>query len=359
MNGQVNLSEHGDAVRSPEVGMGGHLTEGDGTPHESLTPDSPLLAWQELNGRRPDDAHVTLIKPRSPGRGGRLHVFRIDGLIRDQPVAAIRGRADRLLFEARLFSDLLPGIGVDAPRSYGALPERASPMGWHFVEFLSEVTRGEETPSVRCEVAEWLGRLHRKGADAAGAGLPRRSAQDHLAELAFARSTLAGQADLLRLSGQHESDVRAVEVTLGLLGDLERQWPRFVAELDQIPRSVVHGDLKRANLGRRASDRSIVPFDWEYAAIGSIALDLGASGFHRDRVVVYLKEIGQVWSVTESQVQRFTVVGEVLRGISSLTWLCQGLGELSIRRVSAQLEFWNDRLSDLLGTLSIRVQGGR
>lgn len=53
---------------------------------------------------------------------------------------------------------------------------------------------------------------------------------------------------------------------------LLRCWPDLVAALEQRPPTVLHGDLRRANIA--FLDGRLVLFDWEFAATGPAAVDL-------------------------------------------------------------------------------------
>lgn len=107
-----------------------------------------------------------------------------------------------------------------------------------------------------------------------------------------------------------------------------------------MPHTLVHGDLKPANIGFRRVGRlsTAAPFDWEHAGRGPIAVDLWAlkQGF----LDAYRSHLPEAWQPSSLDLERVIAVGRLLRAIDAIRWAVSDIAD----RTNRQLPYWINRL---------------
>jgi aminoglycoside phosphotransferase (APT) family kinase protein len=76
------------------------------------------------------------------------------------------------------------------------------------------------------------------------------------------------------LAGWDAFDDAAPAATRGLLADLARDLSPLLVALERLPATLIHGDLKLANLGFEPDGR-VALIDWQMIAIAPVAVELG------------------------------------------------------------------------------------
>jgi aminoglycoside phosphotransferase (APT) family kinase protein len=170
------------------------------------------------------------------------------------------GRRER---ELHVYRDLLPDMGLGTAHYHGSLWDEAQGRFWLLLEFVE----GEEVRYRPLEdwiaAAGWVGRLHGTGGLPGAAGSPLLIRHDE--EYFHRRAELALRD--VALFGPHLS---------GRLERVLRSYGPVVASMASLPRCLVHGTYRAANVIRAAGEAGprICPLDWELAALGSPLHDL-------------------------------------------------------------------------------------
>ena len=307
---------------------------------------SPVAAWEGMTGRAPGPARVTLLEPVSLGpKRVKLYAFKLDGLPTQGPVISLRCRVGRAMSERRLFSEVLPAIGVPAPESYGWTPDPEDGMAWHFLEFLDQWGSASGQSLDEWVLADWLGLLHSRGGHVTSGGLAARDADHYRALVGRVMADLEARVDPVRaVRGLLDSTV--VGPLLAQLGAIAEKWPTVAHELSAMPHSLVHGDLKPGNVGVRMTGGKavVVPFDWEYAGRGPIAVDLWVPGVRRNPEA-YLARVNATWRLSRAELDRMVAVGGLLRAIDAIGWVARDPAD----RAQRHLQYWGGRLEATKG----------
>lgn len=307
---------------------------------------SPVAAWERMTGRAPGPARVTLLEPVSLGpKRVKLHAFKLDGLPNHGPVISLRCRVGRAVSERRLFREVLPAIGVPAPESYGWTPDPEDGMAWHFLEFLDQWGSASGQTVDEWVLADWLGLLHSRGGNVTDAALANRDADHYRALLVQTMADLEARTDPLRaVHGLLNPAV--VEPVLAVLAALEGKWSSISSELTAMPHSLVHGDLKPANVGVRVTGGQgiLVPFDWEYAGRGPIAVDLWVPSV-RKNPRAYLARVNATWRLSRGELDRLVAIAGMLRAVDAIGWVARD----PAHRAQRHLPYWGRRLEATKG----------
>jgi len=313
-----------------------------------VTLESPASAWERMTGETPGQVQVTLLRPLSLGQKRvKLYAFKVDGLIYNCSVIALRCRVGRVASERRLFSEVLPGIGVSAPRSFGWTPDPDPGMAWHFIEFLNPWDPTLSPESNEAAMAQWVGSLHARGGPRVDDGLDTRDADHFGSLLARAIADLEAMMDPLRAIGG-PLETAGVVPLLAQLQVIQARWPDLFAELSSMPQTLVHGDLKPANVGVRLTSGKavLVPYDWENAGRGPIAVDLWVPSVQRNPHS-YLAHLNGAFRITRRELDRMVELGELLRAIDAIGWVA--VADTPAHRVQQHLEYWGKQLQSLEG----------
>lgn len=206
----------------------------------------------------------------SSSRGAVVTLGAADGTTADWLVKLERDRADPppcsrhgIGYEARVYAALVAAAPFPAPHLAGTVELGTPPRRALVIEHLPGCLRVGEAPddSGIVAAAAWCGRFHAWSA-------PRAAAP----ELAFL-ARIDG-ATLRAWSRRAPAVAAAVGAVPGWLGRLVALHDERVDTLLDNDATVVHGEFSVGNVLWR--DGTIVPVDWESAAVGPGALDLAA-----------------------------------------------------------------------------------
>jgi ATP-binding cassette, subfamily B, bacterial len=245
--------------------------------------------------------------------------------------------------ENAVHGDVLPALPISSLAYYGMLDE-GGPWCWIFLEDGGEEPYSPLLPKHRKLVAEWLAGLHgAAAAEPAVLRLPSRGPEHYLTHLRSAQEALfqhlcdrAPRGDELRV---------LTRLTLQL-ETLESRWGDVTALCEELPRTLVHGDLSRKNLRIRPGETGaeVVAFDWEKAGWGIPAVDLARLRPSERRAAAEYRESGEFASfcvdpcaktyhaalrdgvayVDEPTVKLMAVLGNVLRCVATVDWVSRG-----------------------------------
>jgi aminoglycoside phosphotransferase (APT) family kinase protein len=178
----------------------------------------------------------------------------------DGAIVAKQADARHLKRERRIYQDVLPPLGIRAPRVMGWVETHGDP--WLLVEHIDGVPPDLASASDRAAVSRWVARLHATGR-AAERTIPARIGR-------VGPSERIEQLEVL-MRAQIASGVdrtRELEACI----TMKRLLPRVLASAGRLEPALTHGDLAEQNL-LMARD-GVVAFDWDKAAVACPAIDL-------------------------------------------------------------------------------------
>jgi hypothetical protein len=190
----------------------------------------------------------------------------------------------------------LPG-GLAAPR---CLAVEAQPDGTSrlWLEAVTDAHPGPWPLDRYAEVARHLGRFN--GAYLAGAPLPDQPWLSRGWLRDFVEPSGPNVGDLERLAGPGASPLARQLYPSPVVSEFTQLWTereRFLAALDQLPRTFCHHDAFRRNLLHRAGSEGeeLVAVDWAYTGHGAVGEELGqlvvASLFFYEAVGIAPREL--------------------------------------------------------------------
>jgi Ser/Thr protein kinase RdoA (MazF antagonist) len=265
-------------------------------------------------------------------------------------VVAMRRAAETTLVERTIYRDVLTHVSAPHPELLGVVDEPGSGVSWMFLEDAGEIVPDLRDPAHRALLGRWLGRLHVDLAGRSfGAALPDRSSAHHRGALEACRSAMS-----TALAGNEHLDAQGARVfraALRRLDLIEAAWPRIVEGLDDLPQSLVHGDLVRKNLRLRhaGSASSIVAFDWEMAGWGTPLVDLGSIDLG-----AYDAVAGPFWGARSTMLERLADVGRLFGLIAAISWEVPYLEGPWLRRPVNRIAIYHARL----GSVLVRLRPG-
>lgn len=162
-------------------------------------------------------------------------------------------------YEASVYVHVLSQIDVTAPRAFGLVDKDDS--RWLVTDYLADATTvsGAGTPDALDAAGRWLARFHGQTegwAECGRASFLHRQTKDFY--LACAKRTLEFASGLSRPRPWLENAVR--------------RYRRIAVPLLVSQQTVIHGEFYSSNV--LTKNGSILPIDWESAAIGAPEIDL-------------------------------------------------------------------------------------
>lgn len=294
--------------------------------------EEPLLAWSHLKGVKTQAASVSLLKPKGWNKARPLWTFKIDHLPNiNGSVIAIKTQMERLVWEAHLYSTLLPRLQIEAPYCYGISEEPSQGLGWLFIECVDTSAFDKKNSVHQTALASWLGKLHHatamlNGRDFRGNPMPQINSGFFEMILKEALQLFAKFNDAnLPLHSRKGENMFFIEAKLSLI---QRHWHAIEKILLESPVCLIHYDLKTANIGLCPNSAApiVKPFDWEYSGWGPIACDLGATGVYEMDISSYICQIQARWpKISEDEIVMYGKLGCLLRAIHTTLWRLQTL----------------------------------
>jgi aminoglycoside phosphotransferase (APT) family kinase protein len=323
-----------------------------------------VVAWSRV-GAGPSPTEVRVLKERSKGiRKSAVYWLRdADG--RGGAVIAKLARRDAAGLETLIYSELLPGTSVDAPRFHGALEEG---KGWAWV-FLEHVAGERYTPQRadhRRAAGKWAGELHPAAAQSTWRErLPDRGPDHFLNWVRRGRDAMAAAA---HYSAMTREEARTAEALHASLDALDQDWDEVSRTAAQLPSTLVHGDLVRKNLlvRRHRGVMGVIAFDWENAGWGAPALDLAYGDGDPEEskhfaaspcLETYRSVLGtHGLDVDPEIIVRSAAIGTALRCVSGVVWSALAPDADWVRHPMAFMAMYARRLEQAMAAAGI---GGR
>ena len=278
-----------------------------------------VRAWSELLPARMVPEAIEILKSRNDSR-----VYRLSGIgPGGSNVVAKRYPRTNALAERTIYEGVLPHFPFSTLRYYGLLEEQGTQFCWVFIEDAEGVPYSPDTEEHRVRAAEWLGAMHTSAPEAvAGLGLPDRGPDCYLGCLRSARDRIRQNLTNPALSADDRTVLGAVVTQCNLV---KKRWRKVEECCDGVPRTFVHADLSGSNLHVRVTPRGIalVPFDWECAGWGVMAVDLALAGLD---LPTYWSVVRRSWSSLEIEaLQRVALVGRIFQLLALVDWESKSL----------------------------------
>jgi len=279
-----------------------------------LSEHPAVRAWSKLRPTQIVPEAIESLKNRNDSKVYRLLAV---GPGRSNVVAKWCPRANALP-ERTIYEGVLPHFPFSALRYYGLLEEQNAPFCWVFIEDAEGVPYSPDIEEHRIRAAEWLGVMHTSAPKAvAELGLPGRGPDCYLGCL---RSAREGIRQNLANPALTDDDQAVLHGIVSQCDVLEQRWSQVEECCDGIPWTFVHGDFNASNVHFRAtpSGTALVPFDWECAGWGVLAVDLVLAGLD---LPTYCSVVRRFWPGLDLVVlQRVAVVGRIFRLLAFADW---------------------------------------
>ena len=304
----------------------------------NLSEHPASLAWNRLGQGGSGPSEVILLKRRL-----KSSIYKLAGAGPGaSPVIAKYCRRTVAQHERVIYEKFLPHLRITAPRFYGSVAGE-NEFDWLFLEYVQGERYSRQNTQHTILAARWLALLHTSGAEIPPeACLPDRGPGHYLEKLQAARLGLSESLKTLVLTA---ADAAIFRVVLSQCELLESRWNQIERWCEQMPRTLVHGDLKPKNAvirgeGERAS---FYPFDWEASGWGVPAEDLA----YINLAAYYTAVKSSMPGLSVDGVHKAAVVGKIFRGISEFHWESQQFNP-HWEFCTLKLSIYRDRMNEAL-----------
>jgi len=306
-----------------------------------------VQAWSKLHPGRVSPGTIETLK-----RNKKSAIYRLAGVgPKSSAVIAKRCLTATALTERILYQDILPCLPVPSLRYFGFLEDQDAQFCWLFIE---DAGNEPYTPSVarhRAAAARWLALLHTSAArmDAA-LRLPDRGSSYYLEQLRLARDNIMKSFPNPALNA---SELAVLKQIVAQCDFLESRWDQVEGFCREMPRTLVHGDLKAKNIRvRHTSDGiTLLAFDWEIAGWGVPAADL----LKCPDLALYWSEARKQWPVLKfSDLQQAADVGVVFRALIAVYWKSLALSYEWVEWPVDKLRIYRAKLAESIQSLGIK-----
>jgi hypothetical protein len=288
-----------------------------------------VRVWLALDPSHLAPMRITSLKQRHK-MSSKSSVYRLEGVsAQGRAVVTKRCRPSSGLLERRLYADILPSLGVRAPRYRGWVREPAGEYGWLIMDDVGDRWYSPLDERQRRILGRWLGKLHLRATGAkAIRSLPERGADHYLAR--FKRLEM-GLADVQRRTDLTQFERAKLQNHILQCEVLSHHWHELEDICNILPKTLVHGDLVRKNLriGTGGAEEEMIALDWENAGYGSPLADLAQCpdleslpdfAASPDLGSYYLV-VREQWKMLDFRnLVRIACAGTIFRCIDSLVW---------------------------------------
>lgn len=189
-------------------------------------------------------------------------------------LAVKRQVADASSLEARVYRDVLAAVGADTITCHGTYPSWDDGWSWLVIDHADGPAIDVRDPSHAAALGCWVGQVHVRASRLTVLGeLPRLDAAHWWSRLDGACTVLDVAMANPAVGAEGHRWVSDLRKTLARVAGT---WVEFVALIDQLPVTLVHGDLSHRNVRMPGRGRTLRPavLDWETAGHGSPMVDL-------------------------------------------------------------------------------------
>jgi thiamine kinase-like enzyme len=319
-------------------------------PDTTLLKDHPAIrAW---NGFNQTNQHVESVDSLKTIKGKSLHhkssVFRLVGVER-QEVAVIAKRSNwqNIQLERTIYQKILPHVPVSRVYCYGAIKDEMEELGWIFLEEAAGVIWLKEDPLHQRIAAQWLATFHVVTSKLKLAGqLPERGLAYYAGCLEQGVQTILKNLNNPALTQSH---IATLEVILDHLAFTKSKWEKFRSYYKEMPRCIVHGDIKGKNIRVHLEDpeKKLSVLDWEFAGWAVPAVDIPTIDPQS-----YWSFIHGEWPrISLHDVEVMKTFGIILRSIFSIWAKSYGLAFEQIEKPMEKLKLFDSWMISALKKL--------
>jgi aminoglycoside phosphotransferase (APT) family kinase protein len=277
----------------------------------NLSEHPASLAWSQLGQGGSGPSEIILLKRRL-----KSSIYKLAGIGPGaSPVIAKYCRRTVAQHERLIYENVLFHLPITAPRFYGSVAGE-NEFDWLFLEYVQGERYSRRNTQHTILAGRWLGLLHTSGGNIPVATrLPDRGPGHYLEKLRAAYIRLSESLRTLVLSAADKAIFQAVLSQCELL---ESHWDQIEGWCEQMPRTLVHGDLKPKNVVVRGEGEqaSFLPFDWEASGWGVPAEDLA----YVNLMAYYTAVKSSMPAFSMDDLHKVAVVGKIFRGISEFHW---------------------------------------
>lgn len=257
-------------------------------------------------------------------------------------------RTPAALREQLVYEEVLPPLGVSAPRLFG-VRDAGDGLTWLALEDAGDTAWSSGIELHRRLATEWLAAAHVRAFEV----VPRALLPDR--GTGYFRGMLGSAIDVvqeaLRNPAVTGEDVGRLERFLELCSRLEDGWQAVESLLARVPPTLTLPGFCGKNVRVRDSGggKQLLPVDYENAGWGPPVVDLGHVVPAR-----YSELVQPVWALDEAALQALATLGRALFSVKAVpgerSTLVSRWPERSIRRIA----HYTDSLDRALGTLGSR-----
>lgn len=305
-----------------------------------------VMAWRSLAPGTPI-SRVDRLRNQK-----KAQIYRLAFANTATSVIAKRGWTEHLLVERTIYESVLPRLALPTLRYYGFVSEEDGEYAWLFIEDAGEVRCSLSQHETNA--ARWLGALHGSaaGLDLASS-LPERGPGQYLEHLRAVNTRILGNFDNPALDADDRRMLRSFVSSCELI---ESRWSSVEAICDNVPRTLVHGDLAGKNLRLRGdgAGTSIIAFDWEWSgwAVPAVDIYLLTPDASHEALFSYQSAMSEyVDALDVDQIRSLSLVGRGFRLLVSADWASMDLlhpwperGVVDLHVIEQPLREWGGAL---------------
>jgi hypothetical protein len=320
-----------------------------------------VRAWNALEGGGEVPDCIEVLQEVKKARLYRLLGVGFEG----SAVIAKQSRTGRAAIERTIYTQVLPHVPVPSLRYYGVTEEEGE-FSWLFLEDAGKEAYSSALNEHRTLAAHWLGLLHTfSERTAPRPDLPERGPAHYLGELRGACDALARIQSRPGVTSNGMSVLRAAD---SQLETLETRWNQIEQFCEQMPKTVVHGDLAEKNVRLLGRDNRVdlLVYDWEIAGWGPPAIDLAQHTLNSitPDIPTYHSVIRSRWPHLSMPILgHLASIGTIFRLLDGIYWEVYYITKRENRAIPEQYIRWTiDELSlyrDLMNDALQAVAWGR
>lgn len=270
---------------------------------------------------------------------------------------------DGALMEHVIYTNILPGLGLNALECFGMVEDESNEFAWIFMEHAGHNRYNAYIGEHVKLATEWLSVLH--GSQIRPELLKffeECSDQHYAASLKGARSYIEGSMyNPVLSSGQQET----LSYTLGLLDIVEKKWTVVREMCSTVPKCLIHGDFLSKNLridnGGEAYRLKVI--DWDAACLGFPFLDIAeallptsdqVSSHPKHDMSSYITSSTDWWpGINERTLKRMLGIGQIFWALDCIYGDAEGLKYNWVDKIVDNIHIYSSILDNGINTAKL------